>query len=249
MSTLAIERPLAEQLHREAGEVMADIAGKNFVRVTVHRATMIAKRWTWGAELVHDSRTDGDGVFVQLPSLVMMDQARMLAGRKPMYLDAAVRATGGELRSLDFNLRPNIGTDYVAAQLGGAASTTVAKNIALTNNTSAPAATDTSATTTAGQLDWGTNTATDAAASNSRGEYTFGGVARAAAAYAHTTGGTASFSQTKQFTASSVLTSLQACGMFDSLSQGAGNLFVENTFTATSLAINDQLTIAWTINI
>jgi hypothetical protein len=248
VSTLAIERDLVEHLHREAGEVMHDIAGKNHVRVTVHRFQPVGRRWTWGAELVHDSRTDG-GMQVLLPSLVMMDQTRMLAGRKPMFLKEAMRATGGELRSLDFNLRPNIGTDYVAAQLGGAASATVAKNIALTNNTSAPALTDTATTTTAGSLDWGTNTATDAVASNSRGEYTFGGVARAAAAYAHTTGGTASFSQTKQFTASSVLTSLQACGMFDSLTQGAGNLFVENTFTATSLAINDQLTIAWTINI
>jgi putative hemolysin len=247
VSTLAIERPLVEHLHREAGEVMHDIAGRNYVRVTVHRAQEKGKRWTWGAELIHDTRTDG-GMFALLPSLVMMDQVRMLAGRKPMFLDAAVKATGGDLRSLDFNLRPNIGTDYVAAQLGGAASTTVAKNIALTNNTSAPAATDTS-TTTGTALAWGTAAATDAAASATRGEYTALGVARAAAAYAHTTGGTASFSQTKQFTATGVCTALQACGMFDSLTQGAGNLFVENTFTATSLAVNDQLTIAWTINI
>lgn len=247
MSALAIERNLIDHLHREAGEVIADIAGRNYVRVTVHRATQVGRRWTWGAELVHDSRTDG-GAMTLLPSLVMADQYRMLAGKRPMFIDAAMRATGGELRSLRFNLRPNIGIDYVAAQLGGTASATVAKNIALTNNTSTPAATDTSATTVAGNLDWGTATATDAAASNSRGEYTALGVARAAATYAHTTS-TASFSQTKTFTATGACTALQACGMFDSASQGAGNLFVENTFTATSLATNDQLTIAWTINI
>jgi hypothetical protein len=236
---------LLEELHRECAPLMAEIGEKNHVRVVVHRSRQVGRRWGWdGGTLVGDS-----GGFPLLPQLAMMDSVRMLAGRRPKWLAEAIRLTGGELCSVTPNLRTTVGIDYAATQLGGVASATVAKNIALSNNTDAVVATDTATNVTAGTgINWGTANATDAAASNSRGEYTALGVARAAATYAHTNG-VANYTQSKTFTATGACTALQACGMFDSLTQGAGTLFVENTFTATSLATNDQLTITWTINI
>lgn len=237
---------LLEELSRECAPLLAEIGAKNHVRVILHRPRVLGKRWSWDAgELV------GDGIgYSLLPDLVRMDSVRMLAGRKPMFLAEAMRVTGGELRSVTPNLRTTVGIDYLASSLGDASGSraAVAQYIALTNNTSAPALADTATTTTAGSLDWGTAQATDGAASNSRGEYTALGVARAAAVYAHTTGVT-SYTQTKQFTATGTCTNLQACGLFNSPTQGAGTLFVENTFTATSLTNGLQLTIAWTINI
>lgn len=235
---------IVEELHHECAPLMAEIGSKNHVRVVVHRARQVGRRWAWNSDVV-----DERNAFPLLPSLAMMDSVRVLAGRRPMWLAEAVRLTGGQLCSVTPNLRVTVGIDYVSAQLGGTASATVAKNIALSNNTDAVVVGDTATNTTAGTgINWGTANATDGAASNSRGEYTALGVARAAATYAHT-GGATSFTQTKTFTASGACTALQACGMFDSLTQGAGTLFVENTFTATSLATNDQLTITWTINI
>jgi hypothetical protein len=229
---------------------MAEIGEKNHVRVVKHTWQPKGKRWNWSAgDLVHDSHTDGPGAYSLLPDLVRMDGLRMMVGRKPVFLDEAMRLTGGELRSVTRNLRVNVGIDYVATQLGGVASATVAKYIALSNNTDATAATDTASNTTAGTgINWGTNSTTDAAASNARGELNFGGMARALATYAHTTSAT-NFTQTKTFTASTTVTSVQACGLFDSATNQAGTLFVENTFTATSLANGDQLTITWTLNI
>jgi hypothetical protein len=181
-------------------------------------------------------------------SLHLVDRVRMLAGRKPVYLAEAYRRLGGDLVGVFPNLRTNVGIDYAAAQLGGAASTTVAKYIAVSNNTNAASAANTATNTTSTRICWGTDTTTDAAASTTRGEYSFGGVARAAATYAHT-GSVASYSQTITYTATTALTALQAAGMFDSATKQTGTLFVESVFTATTLANTDQLSIAWTINI
>jgi hypothetical protein len=241
---------LVEQIHDELGDLMGEIGMKNHVRVVVHRGVEKGKQWAWSpGELVHDNQVDGGGAFALLPSLLQMDQLRLLAGRKAMWLPEAMRRTGGELVSVTPNLRVNVGIDYCAVQLGGSASATVAKNLALSSNTDSPVATDTSSNTTAGTgINWGTNTTTDAAASNARGEINYAGLGRAAAAYAHTTSAT-SFSQSKTFTATGAVTAVQACGLFDSATNQAGTLFVENTFTPTTLANTDQLTIAWTLNI
>lgn len=233
-----------DELTRECEPLLASLGERNHVRVVVHRHERKGRRWSWSpGEVV------GDGVAVaHLPELVRMDSLRVAAGKPAMWLDEAVRLTGGHLVGVTPNLRTTVGIDYVSVQLGGTPSVTSAKYIAVSNNTNAANAANTATNTTATRICWGTANATDAAPSTTRGEYTALGMARAAATYAHTTSVT-SYTQTLTFTASSAITSVQACGLFDAATQNTGTLFLENTYTATSLATNDQLTIAWTVNI
>lgn len=235
---------MLEELTRECEPLLAGIGERNHVRVVVHRRVQHGKRWGWSAgEVV------GDGVAVaHLPELVRMDSLRVLAGKPAMWLDEAIRLTGGELVGVSPNLRTDVGKDYVATQLGGAASTTVAKFIAVSNNTNAASTANTATNTTTTRICWGTANATDAAPSTSRGEYTALGMQRATATYAHTTN-TTLYTQAITFTATSAITSVQACGMFDNATQNNGTLFLENTYTPTTLANGDALTITWTVNI
>lgn len=230
-----------EELTRECAPLLASLGEKNNVRVVVHRHGE-PRSWSAG-ELV------GEGTAVaHLPELVRMDSLRVMAGKPAMWLDEAVRLTGGHLVGVTPNLRTTVGIDYVSVQLGGTPSVTSAKYIAVSNNTNAANAANTATNTTATRICWGTANATDAAPSTTRGEYTALGMARAAATYAHTTSVT-SYTQTLTFTASSAITSVQACGLFDNATQNNGTLFLENTYTATSLANGDALTITWTVNI
>jgi hypothetical protein len=255
---VSVKAPILDQqavteMLSELKPLMQEVGEKNHVQVIVVRADEGGKRWgSIKPELVHDSHTDKGASMAFLPMLARVDRLRMLAGKKPRFLDEAIRLTGGELVSVTENLRTTVGIDYVASALGDSSGSraAVAQYIALSNCTGTPAAGDTSATTGASGtgINWGTANATDAAAATSRGEYTALGLARALATYAHT-GSATNYTMTKQFTASSTITAVQACGLFNNSSQGAGTLFVENTFTATSLATNDQLTITWTINI
>lgn len=183
-----------------------------------------------------------------IPALTMYDALRAMKGKVPIYSAEALRRLGGDLRSVTQNLRTTVGADFAAAQLSG---TTVAQAdwIALTNNTNSPAAGDSSAT-----VQWATGTATDVAASATSPEYTGLGVARKLATYAHT-GGTASYTMSATWTASGTVTSLRMAGLFGGAGKtaqgnGATNiLFLENTFTATSLANGDQLSLTWTVNV
>lgn len=248
-----------EQLDAAVRPLLDEIGSKNRVRVSVHRALPEGqgREWKWSeSDLVHDSLTDAapggarSSTLALLPQLVMYDEVLRLHGKKPTFLREAMRLTGGELLSVTPNLRVTAGIDYVALQLGGSATTTIAQFIALSNSTGtldvADVATRTGAAGTG--INWGTANATDAAAGTGRGEYTALGLARASATPAHTNGVT-SYTMTKTFTASSAITAVQVCGLFTAGTQNTGTLFVENNFTATSLAINDQLTITWTINI
>lgn len=253
-----------EQVRAELSDLMDEIGSKNHVRVTVHRALPVGqgRRWAWDAgELVSNivglgSKGEGETLAL-LPMLTMVDHYRLLAGKKAMFLAEAMRRTGGELRSVTPNLRPTIGIDYTASALGDSSGSraAVAQYIALSNSTGTLDAADTSARTGASGtgINWGTANATDAAAANTRGEYTALGMARALATYAHTNG-TANYTMAKTFTATSAITSVQVCGLFNNATQGVASsltsaLFVENNFTATTLATNDQLTITWTISI
>jgi hypothetical protein len=173
----------------------------------------------------------------------------MMAGKKPIYMAEAFKRFGGDLVGVTPNGRVNTGIDFCAANLGG---TQVAQAdwIALSNNTQATGATDSSNT-----LPWSSAQAADGAAGTGRGEYTALGVARKNSTYAHTTGVT-SYTQSATWTATGTVTSLQIAGMFGGAGKTAqgtatatDNLFVENTFTATSLANTDQLSLTWTINI
>jgi hypothetical protein len=239
---------LMSQDPTEVQDLLDEVGSKNVVRVTKHEAAHVAR----GGYNTYKKTFDEmfGGAVAQLPSLLKIDQLRIAGGKRPMFLDAAIRRiNGGELMSVSFNLRTNVGIDLVALQLGGTATTTTADYLAVSNNTTAPNATHTSST-----IPWSSAQATDAAAGGTTGEYTALGVARAQATYAHT-GGVASYTQTKTFTATGTITSLQVAGLFGGSTRtaqaaSANNvLFVENTFTATSMVNTDQLTLTWTINI
>jgi len=135
------------------------------------------------------------------------------------------------LTRLSLFLKTNAGNDFQAAQMAGAASATaVAKWVALTANTTAPAAGDTTLTgeiTTAG-----------------------GGLIRKAGTYAHTTGA-ASYTITTVFTANgtdALPVTIGKRGIFDAAS--AGNMVFETLVspTATLSASGDQLTLTDTIS-
>jgi hypothetical protein len=240
----SVQALLNKMDHRELVDLVGEVGEKNIVQVRVDRASYVGKRVTYLRK--HREVLDAKAVITQA-MLFEYDRLRALSGKVPLYVPEAIRRCGGELVSIRSNLRTNAGINYTSVQLGGAASATVAKWIAVTNNTNVANVLNTSANTTTSQICWGTATATDAAPSISRGEYTALGVARAAATYAHTTA-VASYTQTLTDTASGACTSLQAAGMFDSASQGAGTLFFETLFTATTLANADQLTLTWTVN-
>jgi hypothetical protein len=228
-------------------DLLQEVGAKNHVRVMVRRAV----RGPAGTR----HKTEMDELFGSTscpPSLALHDHLRMLAGKKPIYLREALRRMGGiQLVSVVPNLRTNAGINFCAANLAGTDGGQVAQAdfIALTNNTNAPAAGDTSAT-----VQWATGNATDGAASATRAEWTGLGLTRALATMAHTSNAT-SYTASKTFTATGASTSSQMAGLFGGAgrtAQGSGAtniLFLESTFTATSLATNDQLALTWTVNI
>lgn len=233
-------------------DLLEELSTKNHVRVAHYKAVKRPRSVMFYKKVMDEMSHESAAC---LPALVLHDSFRMMKGYKPIWLGAAIDRLGGELRSVTPNVRTNNGIDFCAIQLGGTA-TTQADYIGLSNNTSAASATNTSLNTTTAQVEWGTANATDAAASASRGEYTALGLARKQATYAHTNA-VASYTEAATWTATSAITSVQAAGLFGGsarTAQGGGSsttnvLFLENTFTATTLATNDQLTLTWTINI
>ena len=127
----------------------------------------------------------------------------------------------------------NAGLDYASLQLGGTASATaIAKYIALTANSSAAGATDT------------TLTAEITTAS--------GGLIRAAATYAHT-GAASTYTQSKTFTANGSDTlpvTVAKAGLFDTAVSG-GNMAIETLVspTVTFTASGDNSPLTWTITV
>lgn len=125
-------------------------------------------------------------------------------------------------------MKTNAGNDFQARQMGGAASATnVAKYVALTNNNTAPAATDTTLT----------------------GEIVTAGLTRQAGTYAHTTSA-ASYTITTVFTAQAadVPILVRKRGIFDQVSGGL--LVFSSIMTDAQLnAAGDTLTLTDTINL
>jgi hypothetical protein len=129
-------------------------------------------------------------------------------------------------------MRTNAGTDMMAAQISGTSSQPAAANyLALTANNTTPAASDTTLSgeiTTAG-----------------------GGLIRAQAVYAHTTG-TSTYTLTKAFTANgsdSLPVTVAKLGVFNAAS--AGTMAFESAIspTATLSASGDALTITSTVTL
>lgn len=203
--------------------VLDDLASRNHVRVTKFAA--MATHGRVGG--VRRRRVSDEVVPVRaMPAaLILADEVRVMLGQPTRWLRQAYDAMGGDLVAVTPNLRTTVGIDYVADSLGKSASRpTVAEYLALSENATAPAAGDTSLT----------------------GEITTNGLARAIATYAHTVAAT-SYTLSKTWTASGAFTAVQKAGMFTAVS--GGTMPFENTFTATALAINDQLSVVWTVNV
>lgn len=139
----------------------------------------------------------------------------------------AVYLLAGRLSAL---LKTNAGHDFQAKQMAGAASATaVAKWIAVTANATAASASDTTLTA---------EIATGG-----------GGLIRAAATYAHTTG-TNTYTLTNTFTANgsdSLPVTLAKIGVFDASSSGNMPFETLLSATATLTAVGDAVTVTQTV--
>jgi hypothetical protein len=121
------------------------------------------------------------------------------------------------------NLRTNAGGDWQASVMGNTAAPPATGTwIALSNDATAPSTSD-------------TVVATEIAAN---------GLSRAQATYAHT-GGTASYTEQKVFSATGTQAS-QKAGLLNASS--SGTLVFENTYTQVTVNNGDTLTVTWTIN-
>lgn len=123
------------------------------------------------------------------------------------------------------NLFTDAGQDFCSSQMftNTSAGTRGAGFIALTENGTAPAVTDTTLTA----------------------EITTNGLARADAGTKTHTAGTDTTVIEHTFTASASFSTVQKSGLFNASS--AGTMPCENTFTSTALATNDQIKVTWTI--
>ena len=166
------------------------------------------------------------GSAPQMPPGLIED---LLSGKVPNHVHAYIRrAATGEIEDLGIseNLRTTVGADWQAESMGKTASRpAVADYIALTTNATAPAAGDTTLT----------------------GEIASGGLSRAQGTFSHTNG-TTSYKISFTFTATAAHTAVAKAGLFNAASTGTMAFETLLSSTAT-LAINDTLTIEWTINI
>jgi hypothetical protein len=125
----------------------------------------------------------------------------------------------------DHNLITDAGKDFISAQIGSAsASANGANYVALSSDSTAPAATDTSLA----------------------GEISGNGLDRSQGTYSHTLG-TNTFTVTEVFSATGAANNIQKSGLFTAAS--SGTMLAENTFSSVNLISGDQLTITWTITI
>jgi hypothetical protein len=122
------------------------------------------------------------------------------------------------------NLLTNGGRDWMIAQVytNTSAGTRGSGYIALTTDSTSPAASDTTLAS----------------------EITTGGLARADATTKSHTGGTNSTTIQHTFTASATHTNVQKSGLFNAAS--SGTMSHENTFTAVTLQSSDTLQVTWT---
>jgi hypothetical protein len=236
---------IEEAMHELGGDLADEVLGRN--HVTVQKFAATRERGRLIRRLVAEHT--GEHAQATIPGLALADKIRVLRGEKPIYLPELLRRGGGELIAVAFNLRTNVGIDFVYGQLSGT-SVLVADTLALSNNTLAVAAADTSAT-----LPWSTAQATDVAAGTGTGEWTGLGLTRKVATTNSHTGSATTYSLAATWTATAASTATSKIGLFGgalkaSQSSGATDILVlANTFTATTLATNDQLTVTWTITI
>lgn len=142
------------------------------------------------------------------------------------YVVVSILRQGNEIyHSEDHNLITNAGLDFISAQVGSTSTGSNGANyIALSSNSTAPAATDTTLT----------------------GEISGSGLDRAQGTYSHTAG-TNTFTVQEVFTASGTVSAIQKTGLFTASS--GGTMMAENTFSSVNVISGDQLTVTWTITI
>lgn len=219
-----------------------EIQSKNTVRIAVFRAKTIAGIM----RRVQEDELVGHG-HASVASLLHADHLRVIAGKRPIYWPKLIRELGGDPLAFATNLRVNDGIDFVYNQLSGT-SVAVADTLALSNNTLAVTATDHATST----LPWSTAQATDVAAGTGTGEWTALGLARKVATTNSHTASATTYSLAATWTATATVTATSKIGLLGGTgkaTQGTGVLVLANTFTATTLANGDALTVTWTITI
>src|SRR5579872_6623307 len=123
----------------------------------------------------------------------------------------------------DHNLRTNAGGDWQSSVMGNTSAPPATANyIAVSNDATAPTATDTTLA----------------------GEVTGNGLGRAQGAYAHTNG-TTSYTIQKVFTATGTQAS-QKTALFNATSNGT--MVFEAAYTQVTVNSGDTLTVTWTVN-
>lgn len=228
----------------EARDLIDEVLSHNTVRVAkfeAHTLRGLVKRVQVSEELAK-----GEG---GLAALIHHDHLRVVAGKKAVFWPEFVRRLGGIPIAFDVNLRVNAGIDFTYNQLSGT-SVAVADTLALSNNTLAVAAADTSAT-----LPWSTAQATNVASGVGTGEWTALGLTRKVATTNTHTAAATTYVLAATWTASATVTGTSKIGLFGgagkaSQSSGGTNILcLANTFTATDLANGDSLTVTWTVTI
>lgn len=227
----------------ESRDLREEVLSRNTVRVAKFEARTL-RGLTRRIQVSEEIANGGPG---GLASLIHLDHLRVIAGKRPLFWPEFVRRLGGEPLGFAPNLRVNSGIDYVYNQLSGS-SVAIADTLALSNNTLSVSATDTAA----GTLPWSTAQATDIAAGVGTGEWSALGLARkVATTNTHSTAAT-TFVLAAAWTASATVTGTSKIGLLGGTGKatiGSGTLMLANTFTATTLANGDQLTVTWTVTI
>lgn len=170
-------------------------------------------------------RTEDRGAAVSITRGRTVEE--QIAALQPNQVHAVIRRADGTVENLgvSINLRTTAGLDWQADVMGNATQPVSARWIALTTNTTAPAAGDTTLA----------------------GEITTGGLGRVAGTYAHTPGAT-SYTITASWTASATHTAIHKAGLFNAAS--GGTMAFETVLNAqATLASGDQLQVTWTVNI
>lgn len=153
----------------------------------------------------------------------------------PNYVTICVVHVNGEKDcQTNHNLKTTGGVDAIFNMIFGSTQPGAAKYLYLSTNSTAPAAGDCPAGSSSCTL---------------TGVLTSNGLSPAVATFSHTNGtSTATLSYT--WTDSTAATAnIQEAGISNSQTPGSGTVVFENTFTAVSLNVGDQLQLTWTITI
>lgn len=245
---------MIDELAPVAQDLLDEVLSKN--HVTVQKWEASVERGRVVRRLVAEMKGRATPTIAALHE---QDKYRMLQGRPAVYWPELLRRLGLDPRaailvdaahSVSMNLRTNVGADFVYNNLFGT-QVAISDTIALSNNTLGVANTDTETT-----LPWSTAQSSNAAASGTTGEWTALGLARKVATTNTHTAGSATVTLAATWTATGTATGTSKAGLFGgstkatAQSSAATNILVlANTFTATDLVLNDQLTLTWTITI